>query len=150
MAEPNVTFTAELLANGKTATGIAVPPEAIDTLGAGKRPPVRVTINGYTYRNTVGAMGGVPMLSVSAEHRAGAGIAAGDVVAVEMTLDTEPRDVAVPEDLAAALGADASAKAAFEALSYSRKQQLVLPIETAKAAETRARRVQAAIAALTP
>ena len=67
-------FHAEVLLGGKTATGIRVPPEVVEALGASKRPAVSVTINGYTYRSTVAVMGGEFMLPLSAEHRGGAGV----------------------------------------------------------------------------
>src|SRR6476620_8646805 len=106
-------FRTTILASGKNAAGIEIPDEVVTGLGAGKRPPVRVTINGYTYRNTVAVMGGVYMVGVSAEHRAGAGVAAGDVLDIELELDTAPREVAVPADLDAALNADADARRFF-------------------------------------
>ena len=90
--------------NGRTATGMRVPPEIVEALGSGKRPPVLVTINGYTYRSTVAVMGGESLIGVSSEHRAGAGVAAGDEVDVELQLDTAARTVKVPADFAAALG----------------------------------------------
>ncbi|WP_033341022.1 YdeI/OmpD-associated family protein [Catenuloplanes japonicus] len=141
-------FTTELLLSGKSATGLRVPDEVMAGLGAGKKPPVSVTINGYTYRSTVGVMGGVPMIPVSAEHRKGAGITAGESVTVTVVLDDAPREVEVPDDLAAALAGAPSARKAFEALSYSRKKALVLPVTDAKSAETRARRVAKVIETL--
>ncbi|MDR7274367.1 YdeI/OmpD-associated family protein [Catenuloplanes atrovinosus] len=134
-------FTTEVLLSGKSATGLRVPEEVVEALGAGKKPPVSVTINGYGYRSTVAVMGGVFMLPLSAEHRKGAGVSAGDTVTVTVELDSVPREVEVPDDLAAALAGAPDARAAFEALSYSRKRALVLPIMDAKTAETRARRV---------
>jgi hypothetical protein len=126
---------------GKTATGFKIPAEVVEALGQGKRPPVRVTINGYTYRNTVAVMGGVFMLGVSAEHRAAAGVQAGDQIEVDLELDAAPREVTVPPDLAEALDRDANAKQRFDSLSYSRKLQHVNAIEQAKTAETRQRRI---------
>lgn len=128
--------------NGKTATGIEVPAEVIDGLGAGRRPPVRVTINGFSYRTSVGSMGGRLLLPVSAQVRASAGVVAGDEADVDIELDTEPRTVAVPADLAEALDRDPGARRAFDGLSYSHQQRYVLSIEDAKTAETRQRRVQ--------
>jgi len=130
---------------GKTATGIEVPPDVVDELGAGRKPPVRVTIRGHTYRSTVAARGDRYLVGVSAENRDAAGVAAGDEVDVDLELDTEPREVAVPPDLAEALGADAHAKAFFEDLSHSQKRWYVEPIEQAKKPETRQRRVVKAI-----
>ena len=141
-------FRALLQLNGKTATGFEVPPEAVEGLGAGKRPPVKVTINGYTYRNTVAVMGGVYMLGVSAEHRAGANVKAGDVLDVELELDTAPREVAVPPDLQAALDQDSAARKFFEGLSYSQKSWFALWIEGAKKEETRQKRLGEAVAML--
>lgn len=103
-------FHTTILQGGKTATGIRVPDDVVEGLGAGKRPPVSVTINGYTYRSTVSVMGGAYMVGVSAENRAGAGVAGGDQVDVEIELDTAPRDVTLPSDFAAALDAEPAAR----------------------------------------
>src|SRR2546421_12898614 len=108
----------KILTAGKTATGIEVPAEVVEALGASKRPPVRVTINGYTYRSTVAVMGGVFMLGVSNEVRQSAGVAAGDTVDIDLELDDKPRDVELPPDFSAALGRNAKAKKFFEGLSY--------------------------------
>jgi Bacteriocin-protection, YdeI or OmpD-Associated/Domain of unknown function (DUF1905) len=134
-------FHTTILQAGGTATGIRIPDEIVESLGAGKRPPVRVTINGYTYRNTVAVYGGEYLVGVSAEHRAGAGVAGGDEVDVDIELDTAPREVTVPADFAAALAAEPEARRTFDGLSYSNKSWHVLQIEGAKTDETRQRRV---------
>lgn len=126
-------------------TGIEVPPEIIEALGAGKKPPVSVTVNGYTYRSTVAVMGGRYMISLSKEHRTAAGVAGGEGHDVDLEVDTAPRVVEVPDDLQAALDADPAAKAFFEKLSYSNKLRNVLAITGVKSAETRARRVEKTI-----
>jgi hypothetical protein len=141
-------FRATLESNGKTATGIRVPEDVVASLGAGKRPPVRVTIKGHTYRSTVAVMGGEYLLGVSAENRAGAGVAAGDVLDVDVELDTQPRQVTVPPDFAAALHADPAARRTFEALSFSQKQWHVLSVEGAKTNETRERRIAKSVGTL--
>jgi Bacteriocin-protection, YdeI or OmpD-Associated/Domain of unknown function (DUF1905) len=141
-------FQATIKLAGKTATGIQVPQEVVTSLGSSKKPAVRVSLNGYVYRSTVAVMGGVFMLPISAEHRAGAGVAAGDEVDVDLELDTAPREVSVPADFATLLEGDANAKQFFDGLSYSRKQWYVLPIEQAKTPETRARRLEKAITML--
>ncbi len=138
-------FTTKLELGGKTATGFVVPPEVVEALGKGKKPPVKVTINGYTYRNTVAVYGGVYMLGVSAEHREGAGVEAGEVIEVDLELDTEPRVLEIPADLTEALERVPEAKAYFESLSYSNKRRHVLAIEGAKAAETRQRRIEKSV-----
>jgi hypothetical protein len=134
-------FRATIELNGKTATGIEVPAEVVAALGQGRRPPVTATINGYTYRTSVAAMGGRFLMPVSAQVRQDAGVAAGDVVEVDLELDEAPRTVTVPADLAEALAQDAAAAAAFGRLSYSHQQRHVLAIEGAKAPETRQRRI---------
>lgn len=142
------TFTATLKQEGKTATGIEVPPEIMEALGGGKKPAVTVTLKGYAYRSTVGVMGGRSMIPVSAGHRGNAGLSAGDRVQVTLELDMAPREVDVPEDLQAALDANPTALAAFARLSYSGKRQHTLSVEGTKNPETRARRVAKAVATL--
>ena len=141
-------FTATLMLEGKTATGIPVPQEVVDSLGAGKRPAVNVTINGYTYRSTVSPYNGAIMLPLSAEHRTAAGVTAGEEIEVELTLDTAPREVTVPDDFVVALAAEPAAKQYFESLSYSNKRVHVLSVEGAKTPETRLRRIEKAISVL--
>jgi hypothetical protein len=89
-------FRAKILLGGKTASGIRVPAKVIASLGSTKRLPVRVKLNGYNYRSTVASIGGQFMLPVSAEHRNGAGVAAGDTVDVDIEVDTDLRVVPVP------------------------------------------------------
>ena len=141
-------FRAEILLGGKTATGIPVPTEVIERLGAGKRPAVRVTIGTYTYRSTVGVMGGRYMLPLSAANRSAAGVAAGETVRVDLELDAAPREVTVPADLSAALERDPSAGSAFAGLTASQQKWVVVAIEEAKTAETRQRRIDKAVTAL--
>ena len=117
-------------------------------MARGKRPPVRITINGYSYRITVAVMGGKFMVGVSAEHRAGADVQGGDQVEVGIELDTAPREVSVPADLAKALAADAKAKLAFDKLSFSNRQRHVLSVEGTKNPVTRARRIATAVETL--
>ena len=127
--------------SGRTATGIRIPAEIVEALGSGKRPAVKVTINGFTYRSTVAVLGGVFMVGLSAENRAGAGVAGGDEVDVEIELDAEPREVSVPDDLAAALNAEPAARATFDGLSYSNRSWHVLSVTGAKTDATRQRRI---------
>lgn len=139
-------FRGTLQLAGKTATGIEVPVDVVEGLGSGRKPAVTVTLNGgHTYRSSVGSITGVFMLPVSAEHRAAAGVAAGDVVDVQLELDTEPRELVVPADLSAALDADPTARAFFDGLSYSNKRRHVLAIDGAKTEETRQRRIAKAV-----
>jgi hypothetical protein len=141
-------FRTTIVQGGKTATGIEVPDDVMAALGSGKRPAVRVTINGYSYRSTVASMGGRSMLGVSAQHRAGAGVAGWDEVEVDLELDTEPREVTVPDALAAAFDAEPAARATFDGLSYSNKSWHVLQVTGAKTEETRQRRIARSVEAL--
>ena len=141
-------FRTTILLNGKTATGLEVPPELVDALGAGKKPAVTVTIGGYSYRSTVAVMGGKFMLPFSAEHRAATGLGGGDEVEVSLELDTAPRELVVTDDFAAALDAAPQARTAFDALSYSNRRRYVLSIDEAKTSETRQRRIEKSVITL--
>jgi hypothetical protein len=138
-------FQTRLESNGKTATGIEVPSEVVESFGAGRKPAVRVTLKDYTYRSTVATMGGRFMVGVSAEVREKAGVAAGDWLEVTVELDTAPREVEMPADFATALRGDVKARQFFESLNYSNKRRLVLNIEGTNNPETRARRVAKAL-----
>src|ERR1700712_2094916 len=108
---------------GKTATGIEVPDEVVAALGSGRRPSVRVTVGGHTYRTTVASMGGRFLVPLSAENRSAAGAAAGDEVEVEIEVDDAPREVEIPADLAAALDGDPQARAFFDRLAFSHRKE---------------------------
>ena len=104
LTPPSTTFTTTLQqAEGMDATGIVVPPAAVAALGTGKRPKVTITVNGYTYRSTVAVMGGAFLLPLAKVHREASGVRDGQTLKVTLTLDTAPREVDVPADLAAAL-----------------------------------------------
>jgi hypothetical protein len=141
-------FTTTVELGGQTATGLVVPDDVVDSLRAGKRPPVTVTLGGHTYRSTIARRDGRYLLPLSAENRAAAGVAAGDRVEVEIELDTAPRTVEIPADLAAALDADPGVREHFDALPYTHRKEHVRAVESAKGAETRQRRVAGVLAAL--
>ncbi|GAA1796667.1 hypothetical protein GCM10009749_00050 [Agromyces neolithicus] len=129
-------------------TGIEVPPEVIEALGAGRKPPVNVTVNGFSYRSTVAVMGGRYMISFSSDKRAATGIQGGDPITVDVDVDTAPRTVDVPADLAAALDAAPGARDAFDALAPSARKAHVTNVESAKTVETRERRIAAIVTKL--
>lgn len=137
-------FSTTILQTGNN-TGIEVPPEVVEALGGGKKPAVSVTIGGFGYRSSIAVMGGKFLIPLSAERRAESGIKGGDAVEVELELDTQPREVVVPEDLSVALAGDALAKAFFETLSYSNKLRHVLSVTDAKTPETRRKRIDKAM-----
>lgn len=131
-------------------TGIEVPAEVVEALGVGKRPAVAVEVNGYRYRSTIAPTGGKYLIPFSAERRGESGIGGGDAIDVELTVDTAPRTVDVPDDLRAALGGSPATAAAWDALSYSKQKAHVTSVQDAKTAETRERRITKVIAALEP
>ena len=133
-------FKTTILQTGNN-TGIEVPPEVVEGLGGGKKPAVAVTVSGYSYRSSIAVMGGKFLIPLSAERRAESGIKGGDAVEVELVLDDKPREVTVPDDLAAALAGDAAAKTFFETLSYSNRLRHVLSVTDAKTPDTRQRRI---------
>jgi hypothetical protein len=132
-------------AEAMDAMGIEVPPAVVEKLGQGKRPKVTVTLNGYTYRSTVAVMGGKFLLPLAKVHREACGVKDSAKVEVTLELDTAPREVDVPKDLAAALK-KAGLRAAFDALAFTHRKEHVRAIEEAKAPETRTRRIEKAVA----
>jgi hypothetical protein len=138
-------FTATLQARGPAAA-VVLDDEQVVAIGEGaKRFPVRATVNGYSWRTSVARMRGEFIVGLNREVREGAGVAAGDSVEVRLELDTEPREVEVPNALADALAGDAVAAAAFEKLAYTHRKEYARWIEEAKREETRERRVAQAI-----
>jgi Domain of unknown function (DUF1905) len=106
-------FRTRVELGGKTATGLSVPADIVAKLGTSKRPAVQVTIGGHSYQTTVASMGGRFLVPLSAQNRAAAGVSAGDEVEVEIASDDAPREVDVPEDLAAALEPDEKARSSM-------------------------------------
>ena len=143
-----IRFRATIELGGKTATGIPVPDEVVAALAAGRRPAVRVTVAAHTYRTTIASMGGRFMIPLSAEHRADAGVAAGDEVEVHIESDTAVRDVTLPSDVAEALCEDGSAQSFFESLAYTHRKEWIRWIEEAKKPDTRANRIETTVEAL--
>ena len=140
MSIPRTTFTTTVRLVGRSALAFAIPIDVRAVFGRA-RPPVLVTINGHTFATTPGVRGGETYVVVNRDARAASGVSADEEVEVTLTLDTQPRVVKVPDDLAGALSADPGAAAGFEALSYSHLKEYVDWIEEAKRPETRARRV---------
>lgn len=138
-------FETTILTAGKTATGISIPVEIIEKLGAGKKPPIKITLNGYTYRSTVAVMGGKFMVGVSADTRKAAGVKGGDKLIVDIEVDSEIREVILPADFQKALDENSKAKKFYETLSYSKQKNHVTIIDQAKTDETRQKRIEKAI-----
>jgi hypothetical protein len=134
-------FRAELIAARGGGSMFVVPVDVAAALGPAKRPPVTVTVGGHTFRTRIAVYGGESLVGVSKANRAAAGIDIGDGFDVEIAVDTEPREVVVPDDLAAALAEDPAVGEAFDALAFTHRREYVLWVEGAKRPETRARRV---------
>jgi len=137
-------FKTKIVQSGNN-TGISVPAKIIESMGAGKKPLVVISVNKYTYRSAVALMKGLYMISLSAENRQNAGVKGGDEVEINIELDTKPRIVELPSDFKKSLDKNPAAKKSFELLSNSKKKWLVIPITSAKTDETRVRRIEKAI-----
>ena len=141
-------FKTTILTAGKTATGIRIPDEIIESFNAGKMPRVKITLNGYTYRSTVAVMKEKYMVGVSADVRKASGVKGGDTLAIEIELDTEERKVELPEDFKKLLDKNLNAKNFFQTLPYSKQKNHVTLIEQARTEETRQKRIEKSIANL--
>jgi hypothetical protein len=141
----SATFETTVSASGNN-TGIVVPVQIIEQLGAGKRPPVLVNVNGYEYRSTAAVMGGKHMIGISAAVRAATGLKGGDPIRVVLTVADTPREVDVPADFASALAAEEGVAAFFEKLSNSLQRYHVDNVNGAKTEQTRQRRIEKAVA----
>lgn len=133
-------FQARVIPSGN-ATGVEIPAEVMQALGPDRRPLITVTINGHTWRSRVALMRGQCLVGISAADRTASGIAAGDVVQVDVEPDTEPRTIAEPPDLTQALNDAPEARAAFDRLPYGLKRKHVTSITAAKSLEARQRRI---------
>ncbi len=140
-----IAFDTTVTANGNN-TGIVVPAELIEQLGAGKRPAVLVSVNGYEYRNTVGVMDGKFMLPISAAVRKVTGLKGGDSIHVILSIANEPREVNMPADFQDRLAAEPVLAQFFSGLSNSLQRYHVDNINAARDADTRQRRIEKSIA----
>ncbi len=140
-----IRFRARLQPRGPAAA-VVLDDAQVAAVGEGaKRFPVAATVNGYTWRTSVARMGGEFLLGLNREVRAGAGVQAGDDVDVTIELDVAPREVEIPEALAAAMAADPHARASFESMAPTHRKEYARWIAEAKREETRQRRVHQAL-----
>ena len=145
MSAPSKTFTVTLVRDGSSCF-IPIPFDPRDVFGK-VRAPVTVTLNGYSYRSTIAAMGTI-CVPLRQSHREAARLEGHETLEVRLVLDQAPRVVAPPEDLVKALKSVRGAWLAWTALSYSHQREHAEAIESAKAAATRARRIEKAVRAL--
>jgi Bacteriocin-protection, YdeI or OmpD-Associated/Domain of unknown function (DUF1905) len=130
------------------AAGVEIPAEVVKALGPDARPPIVITINGHTWRSRVAAMRGQRLVGISRANRAASGIAEGDIIEIDVEIDTQPREVPEPPDLAEALNGNPKARAAFDRLPFGLKRKHVVAIEEAKRTEMRERRIERLIRTL--
>ena len=124
------------------AGAVVLTDDQVATLGGGKAPAVRVTVNGVSVPARVARMGGENLLGLSKKLRADLGVEIGQRLDVTIAADLQPRTVELPEALAAALAADPAAKAAFDVLAPSHRKEFARWVEDAKREETRRARVE--------
>lgn len=148
MDAPRTTFTTELLSAGGTKAGIEVPDAVLEALGGGRRVPVVVTVGPHTWASTTAVMGGRTLLGVSTENRRLAGVEPGQTIEVTLEREVGPRQVEVPDDLAAALGSEPGLREAFDALTPGRRKNHVVQVEGARTDATRSRRITAVLDSL--
>ncbi len=147
--KPKVAFRTTLASepdSGEIAL-IVVPADVREVFGKA-RPPVVVSIGAYAFRTTIAAYGGKSFIGIRRSHREAAKLAVGQDVLVVVELDDQPRVVAPPSDLAAALKKNAKARAAWAALSFTHQREHAEALEGAKKPETRARRLASTLAML--
>lgn len=141
-------FTSQLTVVEADNAGIQVPQEIVTLLGGGSHPKVTITLNGFTYRSSVAKMGDSFWIPCSKARRAEGKLEVDVPYEIEIELDTAPREVEVPEELAAHFAAHPAVKAVWDAMSYSNQLRLVTPALNAKKPETRARNIEKIIAQL--
>ncbi|WP_299569050.1 YdeI/OmpD-associated family protein [uncultured Williamsia sp.] len=147
MGDSGLRLTVELQKRGPAAA-IVLSDDQVASLGSTKTPAVRFTINGQTVEGRVGRMGGENLLGLNKAVRTQLGVEAGDTVDVVIEPDAAPREVTVPDDLAAALDSEPGLRAAFDALAPSRRKEHARSVADAKKPETRERRIAAVLAAV--
>jgi Bacteriocin-protection, YdeI or OmpD-Associated/Domain of unknown function (DUF1905) len=143
---PSKTITVKIYRNG----GICFIPITFDprVIFGKVRAPVRVSLNGYTYRCTIAAMGGVTCIPLRKSNREAAGLSGAETLAVTIELDSEPREVELPEDLKQALRANAARWKKWQTLSYTNRRELAEAIQEAKRPDTRSRRLTSTLQSL--
>jgi bacteriocin resistance YdeI/OmpD-like protein/uncharacterized protein DUF1905 len=112
------------------------------------RAPVKVTVNGYTYRSTIASMGEEPCIPLRRSNREAAGLEGGETLPVTLELDTEKREAKPPADLVKALKAAPPAWDRWGELSFTHQREHAEAVDGAKKKDTRARRIEAAVRAI--
>jgi len=139
----SVSYETVVIGEGNHAS-LLIPDSVLAELGANRRAPLTITVNGHTYRSTATGVGGECRVVFPSRDRAAAGVAAGDKITVTLELETGRRDVEIPEELAIAL-LESGLRNVFESMPYSHRKEYARAVAEAKAEATRSRRVDAAI-----
>lgn len=143
----SVTYETTVLGEGNHAS-LHIPDEVLTELGANRRAPLKVTINGYTYQSTATGVGGeCRVVFPSKDRTAAGGLVGGDSVTVTLELDSGHREVDMPAELVAAL-ASSGLSETFESLTYSKRKEFARQVSEAKAEETRQKRIAKVLEAL--
>lgn len=140
------TFKTTILRDGQMCA-IEVPFDPKEVFGK-IRAPVKVTLNGYTYRSTIASMGNCYLIPLRKSNREAAGLEGTETLEVRLDLDEEKREIKPPADLAKALKAAPPAWARWQELSYSHQREYATSVEESKKPETRVRRIEAAVKAI--
>lgn len=142
----NIAYESAVIGDGNHAS-LIIPDEVLEQLGANRRAPLKVTINGHTYQSTATGVAGECRVVFPSADREAAGAKAGDVVRVQLELDSGHREVDIPAELAEALK-QAHVTDVFERQNYSTRKEFARSVRDAKATETKQRRIAGIIAKL--
>lgn len=136
----SITYETRVIGEGNHAS-LLIPDEVLSKLGANRRAPLKITVNGHTYRSTSTGVAGECRVVFPQRDRDQANAAAGDLVAVTLELELGHREVEVPPQLNAAL-VKAGLRKTFEELTYSKRKEFSRQVTEAKTEETRVKRIQ--------
>ena len=140
-APSTVRIRARLQARGPAAAVVLSDEQVAAMAGDARAPAVTVRVNGQTFAGRIGRMGGEALLGFNRAVREQTGVAVGDELELEIALDSEPRAVEVPEDLAERLADDDAARAAFDAIAYTHRKAFARWVADARRPDTRRRRI---------
>jgi hypothetical protein len=141
-------FTAEVLSAQRGGHAVVVPKDVAATFSS-KRPLVLAHINGVEYRSRLMIYGGQCYLGLRKDLLRQLDVAAGDRVQIELAEDREERVVVEPPELTQALADNPAARAAYEKLPFTHRNEYARWIDEGKKPETRADRVVKTIKRLT-
>jgi hypothetical protein len=137
-------------ARGGTATGggavVVIPADLAKVLGAPRQVRVVGMVNGMAIKSSTATYGGVYYVGIHKQTREALGVTFGDEVSLELTRDDTPREFEMAAELDAALATDPALRARFDALSFTRRKEMSESIRTAVKPETRAARLDKALA----